>query len=170
MAQADPSQGSQVVITPWAERPLEELVDHILARYHGPLRSALRRTQELLERLQAHRVSSPNADWHRLDAVASCFAVFSEELLLDMNKEEGVLFPWIRAGRGSTALMPIAVMQRDHSRIAALTTDLCRLSSGLALPADLAGESLELQMAEIQVAMGEHLQLEELLFMRALAS
>lgn len=172
MSHAEPPHGNQGAIASWAERPLDELLDYILARYHRPLRLAIRETKAQLEQMQERRAATPGSDWHRLDAIDGCFASFSEELLLDMTKEEGVLFPWIRAGHGATALAPITVMQQDHARIEALVVELCRLGCDLArsFPAESDVESLQRQLAEIQVAMREHLQLEELLFMRALMS
>jgi regulator of cell morphogenesis and NO signaling len=112
----------------WTGRPLGELIDHILTRYHERLRRDLPPLVEAarrVERVHATKTACP----HGLTAHLERMAV---EVESHMRKEEQVLFPALRAGhRGPALHMPIRVMMQEHDehgenlrRLRELTTDL----------------------------------------------
>lgn len=94
----------------WDDRPLDLLIDHILVRYHEPLKEELPRLVQLartVERVHAGKAGCPAGLAAHLEAVHA--AVVSH-----LQKEEHILFPAIRAGQGRTAHMPVKVMMAEH--------------------------------------------------------
>lgn len=160
---------TQEPLSAWEPRPLALLVEHIVEQYHLPLRALVSDLHSLL-----HRPRSASSQ-QKLRPLVHCFETFREELLLDIGKEEDVLFPWIRAERGASAVVSSAMMQQDHARIAALVSELgvhgrshlATISQGSDALSSIYMERLLTALADL---MRRHLQLEELLFVRALLS
>ncbi|MEZ6186840.1 MAG: iron-sulfur cluster repair protein YtfE [Planctomycetota bacterium] len=111
----------------WCERPLPELIEHILTRYHAPLRAELPELADMarkVERVHAARLGVPRGLAAHLDAM-------NESVEFHMRNEEQVLFPLLRSGQALGALGPIRSMEQEHEehasdlrRIRALTDDL----------------------------------------------
>ncbi|ELQ6158203.1 iron-sulfur cluster repair protein YtfE [Cronobacter dublinensis] len=94
----------------WKAAPLEEIIDHIIARYHDRHREQL---PELI--LQATKVERVHADKPGVPkGLAKYLTMLHEELTSHMMKEERVLFPMIKQGMGSQAMGPISVMESEH--------------------------------------------------------
>lgn len=152
----------------WAERPLGEIVQHILERYHGPLKAELPRIVEL-----ARRVERSHADKPDLPAgLAAHLEDVRAAVDLHLAKEEQILFPLITSGRGHTAYMPVQVMVQEHEDHA---KNLCRireLTNELKVPDYACASWRELYRAlgQLQVDLMDHIHLENnVLFPRALA-
>ena len=153
----------------WEGRTLAEMVDFILATYHGPLRDELPRLEALAAQVaQAHGAG----DVSELDELAHLITQLADELLTHMDKEERVLFPWIRSGNGAATQAPIQVMRRDHSDTQAALARMRELTDGYTVP-DEAGSSwrsLWDGLAHLDGALTDHISLEEdVLFPRALS-
>jgi regulator of cell morphogenesis and NO signaling len=82
-------------------RSLVEWVDHVVAEYHQPLPGELARLDEL---------AAAAGDGGR----ARLWTALRDDLQQHIAKEERVLFPWIRSGRGASAGAPIQVMTQEH--------------------------------------------------------
>lgn len=142
----------------WGARPLAELIDHILTRYHARLRRDLPTLIALarkVEEVHAAKANRPVGLAEHLERIAA--AVESH-----LAKEERILFPLIRAGRGATAYMPIKVMMQEHEdhgdnlrRTRALTNDLVA-------PAEACASWSELYrgLAELEADLWKHIHLE----------
>lgn len=146
-------------VVDWRTRSPEELIHHLIWRYHGPLRDDLLRLEELaITVLRMHGEKEPE----RLLALVEAIQSLIEEMLPHMDREEQVLFPMILAGRVGSALSPITVMHGDHREAATLLTKIRALTHEYTLPADateewaLLYEGLEAVDADLQ----EHLHLE----------
>lgn len=154
----------------WDEAPLAELIDHILSTYHAPLREDLDAVVALAQRvLQVH---GPRDASGRLARLASALTVLREELLLHLQKEEQVLFPWIRAGRGRTAGAPVAVMQHEHKATEDLLRQLQALTGDFVVPEGACDKwrALWLLLKVLHRDLHAHIALEnDVLFPRALA-
>ncbi|MGZ3460063.1 MAG: hemerythrin domain-containing protein [Archangium sp.] len=88
----------------WDERGLDELISHLLERYHRPLHAELARLEQLAKKVRrVHGTQDPE----RLSRLAETVVALREELESHMQKEEQVLFPWIRSGGGTSAMLPI---------------------------------------------------------------
>lgn len=151
----------------WEAAPLDALVDHILTRYHAPLRDELPRLIELaekVERVHAERDTCPRGLTEHLRAMA-------EAVEEHLQKEEQILFPMIRVGRGASARMPIRVMQDEHLDHAANLERMRALTRDLVAPPEACASwrALYLGLAELEAELHAHIALENhVLFPRAL--
>ncbi len=143
------------------------MIDHIVERYHDPLRRELPELVAMAKRVE-HRHGGRDDCPHGL---AEHLLARHAELLDHLGKEERVLFPRIRAGAGAGAAAPISVMQREHddhgealARTRQLTTDLVPPSGACAT-----WRALYLRLAELESELMDHIHLENnVLFPRAL--
>jgi regulator of cell morphogenesis and NO signaling len=77
----------------WIAMPLSELTRHIREKHHHYVREAIHHTQPLLG-----KVISKHATNHaELDKIGQLFTEVSKEMIMHMQKEEQVLFPYIDA-------------------------------------------------------------------------
>ncbi len=153
----------------WDEQALDLLVDHILTRFHDAHRQELPRLLEM-----ARKVESVHAD------KASCpkgLAAFLEhvagELEQHMQKEEQILFPMIKAGRGAMAAMPVQVMEQEHRDHGKNLAKLRSLAHDYQPPAEACNtwRALYLGLDELEAEVMQHIHLENnILFPRALRS
>jgi len=155
--------------TDWSNVPLGDLIDHIVREYHGPLRDELPRLTGMSAKvLQAHGDREPE----RLGELASVLAGLRSELESHMMKEERVLFPLIRQGRGSMAAVPVSVMEHEHDSAAEALRRLRVLTGDYEVPPEACNtwRALWAGLADLERAMHEHIHLENnVLFPRALA-
>ncbi|MCB9546713.1 MAG: DUF542 domain-containing protein [Myxococcales bacterium] len=155
----------------WAEAPLPDLIDHLLAAFHAPHREAFETLARMGARVvEAHGGHPTHGAGYR-EAFA-CFRLLAEELEAHMQKEERVLFPWIRAGRGPTAGEPVRVMLSEHDQTAALLARLRAAAFDYAPPvgACATARGFLAGLAGLERALHEHMHLENnVLFPRALA-
>jgi regulator of cell morphogenesis and NO signaling len=153
----------------WAQRPIDELITHILDRYHAPLRQELPRLVELARRVERVHAEKPDCPTGLAELLAEVRAAVDNHL----TKEEQILFPLILSGRGHNAYMPIQVMMEEHEdhgsnlrRIRALTQDLRLPDSACA-----SWRELYRALGELEAELMDHIHLENsILFPRALAA
>lgn len=115
-----------------AEMSAQQLVAHVLARYHDVHRRQLPeliRLARKVEQVHGERADCPHGLAEHLSAMA-------QELESHMRKEENVLFPMIVAGRGAMAAMPIGVMRMEHDDHGVALRMLEQLSNGMQAPLD----------------------------------
>jgi len=154
---------------PWETRPLGELIDHIVGKYHADLT----RQVPLITgwAAQVHNAHGPQ-DPERYSALETVLTDLSAEIFAHMLKEEQVLFPWIRQGNGRTAGDPIRVMNTEHEAVARSLARIRELTDGFSLP-DYACPTMEALWAaleELDAELRDHIHLENnILFPRALA-
>jgi regulator of cell morphogenesis and NO signaling len=111
----------------WGQATSQQLVDHILTRYHAVHREQLPeliRLARKVERVHAERADCPRGLADHLEAMA-------QELESHMRKEEDVLFPMMTQGYAKMAGPPITVLRSEHEehgaalrRVAELTDDI----------------------------------------------
>lgn len=151
----------------WDERPVADLVAHIVQFYHGPLRWELPRLIQLAGRV-AHvhgdRAGFPSGLRHLLEQIR-------EGVELHLDKEEQILFPLIRAGHGALAHLPVQVMIHEHQDHAFQLDRLHTLIAGLETPpwACTSWRELYQGMQQLELSLKEHIHLENnVLFPRVL--
>jgi regulator of cell morphogenesis and NO signaling len=123
---------------------LQALVDHMLETHHTFLRERLPRLVELGNKVaRVHGANHPE-----LIELAQVVVRFTNEMLAHLDKEEQVLFPFIRQLESAPAQLsmppqfvsqPINVMLMEHD---AATDDLAKmrtLTSGYQIPEDACG-------------------------------
>jgi len=127
----------------WNERPLFELIAHIVAKHHGYVRQETPRIQGLLTKVAArHGATLPE-----IAQIGELFEAIEQELSTHMLKEEQVLFPYVErmqqallAGRPvpaaffGTVKRPIANMVAEHDDAGALLSQIRVLANGFGLP------------------------------------
>ncbi|MAC74257.1 MAG: iron-sulfur cluster repair di-iron protein [Phycisphaerae bacterium] len=153
----------------WDECPLEDLIDHILDAYHRPLDEELPRLEAMARKVNdAHGEKDPE----RLAEILSVFVALKAELEAHMMKEERILFPMIRRGRGAMADETVSAMVHEHDSAGDALRRLRELTDDHRPPegACTTWRALWHGLAALEVAMHEHIHLENnILFPRALA-
>lgn len=115
----------------WTERSQAELIQHIVAHYHEPLREELHRLDSMATKvLRVHGEKDPE----RLTQLAATFCALKDELLPHLDKEERILFPWILSGRPVPQGGPIERMMYEHERAGQLLERLRELTGNYAVP------------------------------------
>jgi regulator of cell morphogenesis and NO signaling len=151
----------------WEERPLDDIVAHLVGFYHHRLRDEL----PLLVTMAA-RVESRHGDKAQCPrGLADHLAGMHEAVLEHLAKEERILFPLILSGRGAQAGAPIHVMEVEHEDHRASLLEIRRLTAGLVPPAPACTtwRALYLRLSEFERELMEHIHLENnVLFTRAL--
>lgn len=151
----------------WDERPLPDVIDHVLGHFHEPHRRELPRLREMAEKVE--RVHADKASCPR--GLALYLAQLTEELEQHMQKEEQILFPLLRSDRAFMAAGPIQVMEEEHRDVAEHLARLRELTGDYTPPPEACGTwtALYLGLAELQHDLMEHVHLENnVLFPRAL--
>ena len=161
----------------WNERPLAELVEHIVETHHVFTRGALARISALTKKVFAH-----HGERHpELARVSVAFFNLASDLMPHMAREEGVLFPYIRAlasANGApaphfcTVRNPVRVMMVEHDHAAELLSEIKDASADFKAPADACGSyfALYTALAELRFDLLKHVSLENnVLFPRAIA-
>ena len=154
----------------WDEAPLEDLIDHILTAYHRPLDEELPRLEAMARKVQSvHGEKDPE----RLAELLRVFVALRTELQEHMMKEEQILFPMIRQGRGAMADGPVSVMIHEHDSAGHALRRLRELTDDYQPPEEACTtwRALWHGLATLETALHEHIHLENnILFPRALAS
>ncbi len=152
----------------WAQRPIDQLVHHILDRYHAPLRTELLRLVELARQVERAHADKPDRPEGLADLLVDVRAAVESHLA----KEEQILFPLILSGRGQNAYMPVQVMILEHEDHGQNLRRIRELTKDLKLPEYACASWRELYRAlgELEVELWDHIHLENnILFPRALA-
>jgi len=152
----------------WDEKPLPELLDHILDVYHVALKEDLPRIEAMARKvLQVHGSKDPET----LSELLATFVALKDELDPHMMKEEQILFPMIRSGAGTRAGGPIQVMRYEHEAAGALLKRIRELTHDFTVPAEACEtwRALWQGLERLEQELYEHIHLENnILFPRAL--
>jgi regulator of cell morphogenesis and NO signaling len=150
----------------WNERPIPELIEHVLEDYHAAHRAELPRLLAMAKRVESvhgDKASCPKGLAAHIEHVA-------EELELHMQKEEQVLFPLLGSSRAHMASMPIQMMEEEHNDHALNLARMRELAGDYKLPPEACGTwtALYLGLAELEQQVMEHIHTENnILFPRA---
>lgn len=116
----------------WSDAPYNELIEHIIERFHNRHREQL---PELIT--LAEKVENVHAD--REDCPVGTAALLEKihaELSQHMMKEENILFPMIKMGNYAMATMPIRVMEMEHDEAGQDVEVLKSITNHLTPPED----------------------------------
>lgn len=161
-AAARPAEGED-----WTQRPLPALIDHILGRFHEPLRTQVPELERMAARVEAVHADKPDCP----RGLAAHLAAVREALELHMQKEEQVLFPMIARGHGAHAAAPVSVMEREHDEHAESLRRTRELTGDMVPPphACTTWRALYAGLEALERELMEHIHLENnVLFPRAL--
>lgn len=150
----------------WNTQPQDQLIDHLLARYHARHREQLPeliRLASRVEQVHGHHLHCPNG-------LADLLRDIQQELENHMLKEEQVLFPMLQMGMGPQAAMPIQVMRHEHDQHAEALEQLLGLTDRITPPSGACStwRNLYEQLTAFHDDLREHIHLEnDVLFARA---
>ena len=164
----------------WAEKSLESLSSHIVAKHHAYVKRELPRLAQLAEKVvNRHGLTKPE-----LPVIATTLMQLDEELSQHLAKEETVLFPYIAALEQSvsvgtpkphscfgTVANPIAMMTQEHDAAGSLIAEIHRLSGNFTTPEDACPTFRAFYdgLREFEQDLHQHIHLENnILFPRAI--
>ena len=136
---------SGIEVENWAEKSLQSLSSHIVAKHHAYVKRELPRLVQLAEKVvNRHGSTKPE-----LPVIAATLMQLDEELIQHLAKEEAMLFPYITALEQSVSLgaarphscfgavgNPIAMMTQEHDAAGSLLSEIRRLSTNFTTPED----------------------------------
>lgn len=163
----------------WVSAPLADLTQHIREKHHQYVREAIPRVRTLVGKVrEKHGENHPEI----LD-IEKLFLQVGRELVMHMQKEEQILFPYIealeRAANGTEAIEPpffqtvknpVHAMMEEHDAAAALMNQIRAASSTYTTPADACAsyQGLYRDLHEFETDLHQHVHLENnILFPRA---
>ncbi len=175
LLQVDAIMQEVVPTTDWNRASLCELCDHIERTHHDYLRKSLPRIDNLMEKVVAAHGSADE----RLMTLQSLFAQFRDELDMHTQKEEQILFPWVRilevtAKDGTTvadAAVPIETLLAEHDEAGGALRRMRTLTDDFVPPETACNlyRALMKALAELEADMHQHVHKENnILFPRVL--
>lgn len=163
----------------WMAAPLRELTRYIREKHHRYVREAIPRTQALLDKV----IAKHGKDHHEVSDIRRVFTDVGREMIMHMQKEEQILFPYIDAleqavdAHGSveppffqTVKNPIHAMMKEHDAAGELVKQIRSLSGEYTAPADACTsfKTLYEGLEEFEADLHQHVHLENnVLFPRA---
>jgi regulator of cell morphogenesis and NO signaling len=162
------------------ERPLGDLIRHILDRHHTYTRDELARLRPLADKVaRVHGSRHPE-----LEQVLALVVELADELGPHLRKEEIVLFPYIEDLETATLARrphgvppfgrvenPVRMMMLEHDHCGIILRKLRELTSGYAAPANACGsyQALYAGLDALERDLHQHIHLESnILFPRAI--
>lgn len=142
----------------WRKATAEELIAHILRRYHERHRLQLPELVRLARRVEtvhAARTDCPHG-------LADHLQTMQEALQSHMMKEEQVLFPALALGMAPPLRGPITVMRSEHELHGQALQRMADLAHGLVMPPGACNtwRALVLGLRELREDLMQHIHLE----------
>ena len=153
----------------WEDRPIDEIVEHIVRKYHEPLRKELPRLIELSGKIERVHIDKPD----RPHGLKAHLMQMLEDLEIHMIKEEKILFPLVRSSRFSLAQMPVKVLMIDHRDVGDALRRVRELTNHLKIPeyACASWRDLYRSLEQLEFDLYQHIHLENnVLFPRILTT
>ena len=163
----------------WTSAPLSDLTRHIRERHHRYVREAIARVQTLLDKV----VTKHGENHPEITDIQKLFTEVGREMIMHMQKEEQILFPYIDAlekaasTHGSmeppffqTVRNPIHTMMKEHESAGELAKQIRKASAEYTLPADACTsyKALYQDLQAFEADLHQHVHLENnILFPRA---
>ena len=150
----------------WTERPLTELSEYLVSRFHVHAREELDTMMML-----AAKVAGVHGTRHpETIKVAALVTALQNDMLPHMMKEEMILFPYVAGLEGGqtgancfgTVANPIRVMMMDHEAVGDLLAQLRQVTDGYTTPEDACFSYGELyrRLVAFEKETHEHIHLE----------
>ena len=147
----------------WRSKPVKQLIEHILQRFHQRHRRQLPELSRLARRVEHVHYADPNCP----PGLANHLEEMYQELESHMMKEEQILFPMLAGGIYPSG--PISVMEEEHLQHGDALETLDKLTNNITLPADACNTwtALYLGLQELKEDLMQHILLEnEILFVQ----
>jgi regulator of cell morphogenesis and NO signaling len=176
----EPCDATRVDDSDWSKTTLVELIRHIQARFHEPLREELPRLAAMMTTIVEHHGDRLP---HVLPPLRWTFDVLRTELIDHLQKEDDALFPAVtrlasevKSGVSANAdwwwvIQLIDIIEADHDGAIAAFAEMRELTHDYAAPAEAwpSLQALYQGLAELERTTRVHAQLEnDVLFPRAI--
>lgn len=151
----------------WSKRPLLDLIGFIEDYYHARLRSELPELIALADKVEQVHADKPTCP----RGLAAHLRQMHLAVLDHLKKEERILFPAIRAGRGHGTTSTVHSLEMEHEDHGMSLARLRELTADLTPPAEACPtwRALYRRLARLGDELMEHVSLENhVLFPRAL--
>ncbi|MCB2212261.1 iron-sulfur cluster repair di-iron protein [bacterium] len=153
----------------WTTRSTDELISHIVDKYHKPLREVLPQLMIL-----AQRVEEAHGPTHgpSLTQLRESVQALRADLLRHLDDEEQRLFPLILEGRSAEVPETVEQLVRDHNDVALVLNQIRELTSDFQLPDDACNtwRAFWWNLETLEKELKKHIHLENnVLFPSALA-
>lgn len=142
----------------WREAPRDELIDHILERFHEKHREDLPELIRLARRVEHVHQSHPACP----RGLADHLSEMQQELESHMMKEEQVLFPMLRRVDAAQVPAPVAMMRFEHDQHGDALDRIDLLTSEITPPADACNtwRGLYAGLRQLREDLMQHIHLE----------
>jgi len=163
----------------WTSSSLSKLTKHIREKHHKYVRESIPRIQTKLEKV----MTKHGANHPEIADIQESFAEIGREMIMHMQKEEQILFPYIDLLERSvnahssveppffqTVVNPIQAMMKDHDSAGELLRQIRKATGDYTAPADACTtfKALYQELREFEVDLHQHVHLENnILFPRA---
>lgn len=148
----------------WQLASNQELVTHILARFHARHREQLPELIRLARRVE-------QVHGNRLDCpvgLADHLTNMAQEMESHMLKEEQILFPLLLEDKHASAAGPISVMRFEHEQHGEALDEVIRLTDDISAPAGACNtwQALYRGLEELRQDLMQHIHLENNILFR----
>lgn len=153
------ARGADVDAIRWEDASDRQIIDHIVAVYHTPLREELPRLAAMARKVAAvHGELRPAT----LPTLASTVAALRAELERHMADEERDVFPRILGGANGDTADRLADLEHDHEEAGAALERIRKLTGDYEVPAEACGtwRALWHGLEDLERTMHEHVHLE----------
>lgn len=142
----------------WRTAPLPLLVEHVITRFHVPLRSELPRLVAMARRVERAHVGKASCPVGLADLLES----WGENLLSHLATEEELLFPLVRQGGGAGHVAMIHALEAEHDEHARVLAAIRDLTDDHTPPPEACGtwRALYVSLAEFELELMRHVHLE----------
>ncbi|HVB97988.1 MAG TPA: iron-sulfur cluster repair di-iron protein [Candidatus Dormibacteraeota bacterium] len=163
----------------WTSAPLSALTGHIREKHHRYVRAAIARIRSLLDKVNAKHGSAHG----EIAVIQELFLKVGQEMIVHMQKEEMILFPFIEAMERSagengswkapffqTVRNPIQAMMAEHDAAGDLVKQIRKASADYTVPAGACAsfKALYEDLKQFEADLHQHVHLENnVLFPRA---
>lgn len=142
----------------WRNATPEEIIEHILRRYHDRHREQLPELLRLARRVEAVHGDKPGCPV----GLADHLAFVEQDLESHMMKEEQILFPMLMRGIFAPAMQPIARMRFEHDQHGDALAKIEQLTNDITPPpgACTTWRALYAGLAQLREDLMQHIHLE----------
>jgi regulator of cell morphogenesis and NO signaling len=166
LREAEPISGDP---STWAQAPIDQLIRHIVDRYHQALRADLPHLLALAERVEESHRDHPSVP----RGLAQLIGEVQEAVSLHLDKEERILFPALISGAGRAAIGPIHTITSEHDDHAVNLGRIRKAANDFIPPPEACTtwRALYRNLEYFEADLMEHIHLENnVLFPRALSN
>ena len=167
LAAVDEAASLGTALTDWTERPVDDLVRHIVEHYHARLREQMPALVAMAERVEVRHADKPSVP----RGLAAHLARMQEAAFAHLEKEESGVFPQILHGAAADCGGIVHALEHEHEEHGAALPRTRSLAGGLVPPPEACTtwRALYLGLVQLERELMEHIHLENnVLFPRVL--